>query len=201
MGKSYLLTGEPGIGKTTVLRKIVGSIGIGRCGGFYTQEIRSQGIRTGFQVVTLDGQSGTIADVSYASRMRVGKYGVDINVLEAIGITAIYEAIEHKELVIVDEIGPMQLYSSKFKQAVIDAVRSTRPLLGTIVSRPWPWADELKLCPSIETHHITASNRDSVVDKLVSILSTILSEHKYPQEKSQGSPDNLGDPESRRWSK
>lgn len=181
MGKSYLLTGEPGIGKTTTLKKIVFDIGISRCGGFYTEEIRSSGSRTGFRVVTLDGQEGTIAHVNYSSRIHVGRYGVDIKTLESVGIVAIYEAMEHKEIVVVDEIGPMQLYSNKFKQAILDAVKNEHPLLGTIVSRPYPWADELKLCPSVKIYNITLNNRNSVVAELVSVLSTVLAEQKISQ--------------------
>jgi nucleoside-triphosphatase len=81
MGRAILLTGHPGCGKTTLLRKIIERLPF-PVHGFYTQEIRPSGVREGFEIVTLDGQHGILAHVSFPGPVKVGKYGVDLSVLE-----------------------------------------------------------------------------------------------------------------------
>ena len=171
MGAAYLLTGEPGIGKTTALKKILEAIGRDRCGGFYTEEARIDGVRTGFRVVTLAGLTGEIAAVTSMSSLRVGKYGVDLESLEAVGVGSIYEALRTKECVVIDEIGPMQLFSAAFKQAVLDVLASPRVLLGTVVQRPYEWANELKERPQVRMFTLTLETRDRIVEAIVSLIS------------------------------
>jgi nucleoside-triphosphatase len=170
MSSAFLLTGEPGIGKTTALKKIIDAIGLEQCGGFYTEELRAQRVRTGFQIVTLNGQVGVIADMDSSSSIRVGKYRVNLQDLEAVGVAAIYKAIEDKHFIVIDEIGPMQLYSEKFKQAVIDALNSLCPLVGTVVLRPYPWVNELRQNKKVNLFELTADNRESMVQKLLFAL-------------------------------
>ncbi len=173
VGKAYLLTGEPRIGKTTALKKVIESIGINHCGGFYTEQVCVQGERCGFRLVTLDGQVGTMADVNLDSPLRVGKYGVVLDSLEDIGLAAIYNALVSKRFIVIDEIGPMQLYSNKFKQAVIDVLKSTCPLLGTVFCRPYPWLDKLKQQNDIELYKLTLDNRNEAPQTLIETLQTL----------------------------
>jgi nucleoside-triphosphatase len=171
MGAAYLLTGEPGIGKTTALKKIIDLIGHERCGGFYTQELRADGVRTGFQVVTLSGITGTIAAVTSPSSLRVGKYGVDLQSLEAVGVGSIYDALRMKEYIIIDEIGPMQLFSEAFKHAVLDVLASPKLLIGTVVQRPFEWANELKERSSVQLYTLTLETRDEIAETVSRLIS------------------------------
>ena len=173
MGKAYLVTGEPRIGKTTALKKIIDGMGNKRCGGFYTEEVRSGGERCGFRLITLDGLTGMVADVNSKSELRVGKYGVVLDSLENIGLPAIYKILSSTGLIVIDEIGPMQLYSDKFKQAVVDVLKSALPLLGTIVCRSHPWLDELKQQSGVELYHLTLDNRNKVPKTLIETLQTL----------------------------
>ncbi|MBA2680935.1 MAG: AAA family ATPase [Ktedonobacteraceae bacterium] len=173
VGKAYLLTGEPKVGKTTTLKKIIDGIGVERCGGFYMEEVRTQGERTGFRLRTLNGEDGMMADVNSDSPLRVGKFGVMLYSVESIGLAAISTAIAAKDFVILDEIGPMQLYSARFKQAVLHVLTSARPLVGTIVFRPYPWADELKQRRDVTLFELTPGNRDITVTRLANILKAL----------------------------
>ena len=78
-----LITGRPGIGKTTVIRRVADAISGKQICGFYTEEIRKGGERRGFRLVSLDGDERVIAHLDFAKRHRVGRYGVDIAAINA----------------------------------------------------------------------------------------------------------------------
>jgi nucleoside-triphosphatase len=173
MGRAYLLTGDPGVGKTTTVKTVVRAIGPSRCGGFYTEEIRNRdGVRTGFQIVTVDGLVRRIADVEFDSKFRIGRYGVDVNVVDTVGVSAICTALETKEIVVIDEIGPMELFSDGFKKIVTDVLESPKVLLGTIVERPYPWADDLKRRNDVRILEMTIGNRNGIARQVLLSLET-----------------------------
>jgi nucleoside-triphosphatase len=169
MGKAYLLTGEPRVGKTTALKQVVASIGIKNCGGFITEEICIEGERVGFRIATLDGQGGMLAHVSMHSPYKVDRYGVSLQTLELCGVPAIHHALSFKSYVIIDEIGPMQMLSAHFQQAVLDTLKSSIPLLGT-VSESNAWLSELTEYADIELYPLTEGNRDDVPQILIKAL-------------------------------
>ena len=169
MGKIILLTGKPRVGKTTIIKDVVRRLP-GQTGGFYTEEMREHGRRQGFKIVTLDGQEGILAHVDIKSRMRVSKYGVNLADLETIGVTAIREAIAHKDFVIIDEIGKMELFSQAFKDAVGEAVHSDRPILGTITLASHPWADSIKALPQVTVIEVTKANRDKIAQQVLELF-------------------------------
>jgi nucleoside-triphosphatase len=84
MNKNILLTGSPGCGKTTLVRRVIARLN-GPVGGFYTEEIRSGGARQGFKIVTFGGQAGILAHVNLSGPLRVGRYGVDLKALDMVG--------------------------------------------------------------------------------------------------------------------
>ena len=114
-----LLTGPPRTGKTTLIKEVIRGYP-GKVGGFYTEEIRERNERTGFRLVTIDGKATVLSHVSYRSPYRVGKYGVNVEGLELVGVTALLDAVRNADLVVVDEIGRMEMLSLKFRDAVID---------------------------------------------------------------------------------
>ncbi|MEW6033733.1 MAG: NTPase [Chloroflexota bacterium] len=161
-----LLTGGPGTGKTTIIRQAVGGWH-GRAGGFYTEELRDRGQRQGFRLVTLAGQSGVLAHVDIRSPCRVGKYGVDVAALDAIGVASLEEATSRSDLIVIDEIGKMELFSSRFRDAVFAAIDSDKRVLGTVMSAPHPWADKVKTRPEVWLVEVTRANRDRVLSEVI----------------------------------
>ncbi len=165
MKQVYLLTGRPGTGKTSLIKQAIAEFA-GQAGGFYTEEIRDQGVRKGFRLVTLEGPSTILAHIKIQSRYRVGKYGVDIDSLERVGVSALTKAAERSDLIVVDEIGKMELLSARFRQAVQDIIAGGRRVLGTIMSRPNPWADAIKRQPQVNLVEVTRANHQEVLEEL-----------------------------------
>ncbi len=165
MASAYLLTGKPGTGKTTLIRQIIAGPGI-KAAGFYTEEIRSGGVRQGFRIITLDGQQGTLSHVDIPGRYRVGKYGVDINNLENIGAAAIQRAAQESDLIVIDEIGKMELFSARFSDAVLKAIGSGKKVLGTIMLKPNAFADEIKQRPNVKVVEVTRNNHIQVLAEI-----------------------------------
>ena len=165
MKQVYLLTGRPGTGKTSLIKQAVAELE-GRAGGFYTEEIRSQGTRLGFRLVTLDGQEAVLAHVDFNKRYRVGKYGVDIESLNRTGVSALRQAVEQSDLVVVDEIGKMELFSADFREAVKEIVASGKMVLGTIMFDSNPWADAIKCQPRVNLLTVTRDNRHQALNDL-----------------------------------
>jgi nucleoside-triphosphatase len=161
----YLLTGMPGTGKTSLIRELVKDLGK-TAGGFYTEEIRTNGIRQGFRIVTLDGQTSILAYVDIHSPYKVSKYGVDIQALDAIGVPALKNALRSMDVIVIDEIGKMELYSESFKSAVMDVIESGKKTLGTIMLKPDPWADWIKADPRVKIVNLNRSNRNKVMEEM-----------------------------------
>jgi nucleoside-triphosphatase len=130
-----LLTGNPGVGKTTVLMTTVNALkekGYS-VGGIISREIRESGTRVGFEILDLhSSKRGWLAHVNQKSGPQVGKYRVNIEDLNAIGAQAILDAVENCDVIAIDEIGPMELFSEKFKEAVRKALESRRLVIAII---------------------------------------------------------------------
>ena len=165
MKRVYLLTGRPGTGKTSLIKQAVSEFK-GKAGGFYTEEIRSQGTRLGFKLVTLDGQEAILAHVDIHSRYRVSKYGVDIDSLDRVGVSALQQAAERCDLVVIDEIGKMELFSANFGEAVFQIISGGKRVLGTIMLNPNPRADTIKRQPQVNLVEVTRVNYHQVLDDL-----------------------------------
>ena len=170
MKQVYLLTGRPGTGKTSLIRQAVARVK-GKAGGFYTEEIRNQGIREGFRLVTLDGQDAILAHVNINSPYRVSKYGVDIDSLDKVGVSALHRAVRECDLAVIDEIGKMELFSANFRRAVSQIIDSGKRVLGTIMLNPNPWADAIKLKPQVNVVTVTRANYHQVLKELLEWLA------------------------------
>ncbi len=168
MGRTLLLTGRPGIGKTTVIREVADRLR-DRAGGFYTEEIRDQrGRRRGFRLVTLGGDEAVMAhtDLRREGRPAVGRYGVDLAAIDGVGVAALRRAVAADLVVIVDEVGKMELFSEAFRRSVPQAVEGSNPVLGTVMRGTHPWVDELRRRPEVEVLVITGENRDGMADRV-----------------------------------
>lgn len=172
-----LLTGPPGIGKTTLVKRIVVKLGVTvKCSGFITEEVRSEGgDRVGFDIVTLGGKRAPLARKGLREGPRVGDYRVDVGSLEGVAVPAMTEP--WAQLLVVDEIGLMELKSMQFKEAVLRLLDDERPLLGTIRYQREPFCDMVKSQPGVEVVEVSYGNRDALVE----MMAVRLIDEVYPQ--------------------
>ncbi|MEM2940156.1 MAG: NTPase [Thermoproteota archaeon] len=170
-----LITGRPGVGKTTVVSKIAEGLrekGFS-VGGMITYESREKGVRTGFVVEDLKtGLKATMASVNTVYEPRVGKYGVNIGEIERVGAKAVEDAIERDDVIIVDEIGPMELYSNAFKTAVSRAFSSPKKVVATIHYRASQntFCRKLLSLEGVLTFTVSLENRNSLPSLVLSKL-------------------------------
>lgn len=136
-------------------------------GGFFTEEMREGGSRVGFRVETFAGESGILSHIARATGSRVGKYRVDLASFESIGVAALERAVKSAEVILIDEIGKMELFSKRFQEAVLAALQSGKPVVATIMARSNAFADMLKSRPDVEIVEVTLANRDALVEDVV----------------------------------
>ncbi len=164
-----LITGRPGVGKTSAIRKIAASRSGLHLRGFYTEEIREAGERRGFRLVTLDGQERVMAHVAFRGPHRVGKYGVDVVLVDEVA-DSVLAASPPADLYLVDEIGKMECLSSRFVGAMRALLDSTRPVLATVAQRGGGFIAEVKRREDVLLWEVTLGNRDETPDRLLAWL-------------------------------
>ena len=165
MTEKVLLTGRPGCGKTTLIKHVVNNLPR-RAGGFYTEEIRDAGTRAGFKLVTLAGEEVVFAHVDLKTPEHVGKYQLDLSALERIGVGAVHQAVRAQRLAVIDEIGPMEIRSAIFRDAVNEALDSEVPLLATVFARSLPFTNAIKSRPDVTLIEVRPDNRERLVSEL-----------------------------------
>lgn len=163
MGNKILLTGPPGVGKTTLIRHVIDRLDAD-AGGFYTTEMRDTASdrRIGFRIHTLEGRTAILASVDIEGQPRISKYGVDVAALDEVAVSSVRSAIRSRDLIVIDEIGPMELLSDAFRDAVKEALDSDVPVLGTIVQRSRPFSDQIKTRADVTLIEVSYENRDEL---------------------------------------
>ena len=167
--KNILICGPPGVGKTTLIKKILENINL-RAGGFYTEEIKENNRRVGFKIISLDNQKGILAHISVKGMKRVGRYGVNIYDLENIGVKSLSQALRDDDLIIIDEIGKMEVFSEEFKEKVLDCLNSEKFVLATIGIGGDKFISNIKRRDDIILFKVTKENRN----KLIEIISSLI---------------------------
>jgi nucleoside-triphosphatase len=156
---ALLLTGPPGVGKTTAMRRAVEELSELRIRGFTTEEIREAGQRVGFRISTFDGDEAVLAHVKIRSPNKVGKYAVDLSALDRIGASQ-FSRCSTREVVFIDEIGKMETLSADFVEKVESLLNSRVVLVATVGLRGRGFIEEVKRRPDVLLRTVDRSNRD-----------------------------------------
>jgi nucleoside-triphosphatase len=170
---NLLITGSPGVGKTTIIRKLLVELDDLEMAGFYTLEIREGSRREGFRLVGLDGSEGILSHVRIRSRHRVGKYGVDLEGFETF-LSSLDLPNTTSSLVLVDEVGKMECISELFRSTMRGLLGSDKVVVATISLRGAGFIGEVKTRSDCETIDIDRKNRDGMTRVLANDIRRLL---------------------------
>jgi len=159
--RHILITGVPGIGKTTFMKKLAGRCAHLHPVGFYSSEIRDGGVRKGFELMRLGGGRSILSHGEFKGP-RVGKYGVDVEGFERF-LAAIPFHTPDAQLVIIDEIGRMECCSRKFVNLIYEILDSDNMLIATIALRGTSPIEAIKQRHDIRLFEMTLRNRDDLL--------------------------------------
>ena len=167
MALRIAVTGSPGVGKSTLVAKVLAAAGM-NVGGVLARDKRYKDRRIGFELLDLaSGAVGMLADET-GSGPQLGKYRVHPEDLDGIGARAVENALKC-ELIVVDEVGPMELSSRRFVSAVENALASPLPMLVVLHE----WSNHRlakKIRSTFQVITVTRENRESLVDDICRAL-------------------------------
>lgn len=170
-----MITGRPGSGKTTLIKKVVAELtGISHM-GFYTEEIRAGSNRLGFRITTFDGMDQVLAHVNIKSNFRLGRYGIDTIALDAVTdhLTARFDTAR---LWIIDEIGKMESISGKFRQLINRILSGPVPMIATISMTAGGWIQSIRQGDNCHLLELTEKNRDELADDISATIQSWFSD-------------------------
>ncbi len=167
---NLLVTGAPRAGKTTLISTVISKLNFGVV-GFITTEIRENNIRTGFTIETYSGIKKTLASKkNLVSKYRVGRYGVYLDNLNSIVSTLEKEINDNMpKLVVIDEIGKMELFSLSFREFVMKALNQNK-VFGTIMLRDNDFTKKIKLRSDTKVFEINLQNRENIMNKIEELV-------------------------------
>jgi nucleoside-triphosphatase len=167
---NILITGLPGVGKTTLIMRLLEVLKDQHTVGFYTKEILDAGTRKGFELIDLNGRKGILSHVNIKSHFRVGKYGVDVKGFEEfLNSLEFFDPVT--DLIIIDEIGKMECFSMTFNALLKKIMDSEKSVIATIARKGAGVIEQIKLRDDIRLFEVTRDNRDRLV-RDISLLIT-----------------------------
>jgi len=167
--KNVLITGLPGIGKTTLIKQLVYELARYRPRGFYTEEIRPHEERIGFQLVSLDGKRSILAHLLIDSHYQIGKYRVDITAFDSF-LDSLELGASGGGIVIIDEIGKMECLSVKFVRMIQELMDSKNIIIATIAHTDGGIKGKIKERDDVTLFKMNLENRDSIKDEIIRAL-------------------------------
>ena len=168
--KNILITASPGTGKTTCIRKVAALLRPHPLAGFFTAEIRRDGKRVGFEMITFDGKRRVLASVDLKGSRRVGNYVVDVRGFERTAVDVLGRDHPRETVFIIDEIGKMECMSARFRELVEQILDGKHRVLAAVARKGSGFIDRTLARPDVTVVEVTRRNREKIPEQLVRML-------------------------------
>eukprot|EP01124_Arcella_intermedia_P023402 TRINITY_DN3713_c0_g1_i1.p1 TRINITY_DN3713_c0_g1~~TRINITY_DN3713_c0_g1_i1.p1 ORF type:complete len:178 (-),score=33.91 TRINITY_DN3713_c0_g1_i1:61-594(-) len=172
--KVILVTGAPGVGKTTLITKLAGRLqNAHKVQGFITQEVREKGTRTGFSLQSLDGKIKFVLASIHHNPKQVGKYGVYLERLD-LHVDLLFHAESPKTIFVIDEIGKMECLSAKFRRKLMETLDGY-PVIATVAEKGGTFIESIKQSvPPEQIFSLTTQNREQQLSNILQTFATLV---------------------------
>ncbi|HEV2231046.1 MAG TPA: NTPase [Thermoplasmata archaeon] len=169
------ITGMPGSGKTQTLLRIIQLLeqeGV-KVGGMVTEPIIERQRRSGFQITDwMTKEHEVFAHEGMKSRVRSGKYGVNVAALEGLGARSLAEARESADVIVIDEVGKMEVESESFSQSVVDTLDANKSIVMTLHKKSRnPLLQDIRRRDELRLLEVTPVNKNLLAFKIVRLLT------------------------------
>ncbi len=171
--KNLLVTGIPGIGKTTLIKRLSQELKLYEPTGFYTEEMKERNERKGFKLKSFNGREGILSHVDLVSKYRVGKYSVDIKGFEGF-LDSIHFFNPEVRIIIIDEIGKMECLSHRFVRIIGEVLESDKIVISTISMTGGPIIGGIKKRGDVKIYTMSKINRDFILSNIFNDIMTLL---------------------------
>jgi len=168
------LTGLPGSGKTNTLLKLIEMLeSEGKTvGGMITEPIVEGGKRTGLRIYNkLNGETAVLASAGLESRYRYGNFGVSLEALETTGVRALEQAVESADVIVIDEVGKLEVESERFVEAVKEVLDADKPVILTLHKKSRnPLLQDIRKRDDVRILEVTPINRNLLPYKVMKLM-------------------------------
>ena len=169
------ITGLPGSGKTSALLRVIEMLKEEELtiGGMIDEPIEDGRKKTGFTVRNvLTGEQQMFASVDIESKVVVGKIGVDLSKLEEVGVKAIKDAVDQCDIIVIDEVGKMEVESEAFVTAVKESLEADKPMILTLHKKSRnPLLQDIRRRDDVRILEVTPTNRNILPNKIVRLMN------------------------------
>lgn len=182
-----LLTGKPGVGKSSILKKVAADLKMQKY-GIVAKEIKNgQGRRIGFEAISIDGKNRVFAHKSsFKTEFAVGEYYVDVEAINGFVVPELKKGLgKDNSVVFIDEIGRMQSFSAEFLKIIRDLFASGSNLLAAIVLEDEPWSLKFKKHPGVILIEVNTENREYLEEILEDAFSNTESYNKLSSRRQE----------------
>lgn len=175
--KNILIDGLPRVGKTTAVQRVL-SLAKVRCGGFFSAAVSKQ-FYTNFRLVSVQGPHRSVSSQELLRRFDIpGVIGFNLEDLENFGVPAVLHALETCDVVVIDQLGTLEVSSEKFRRVVDRVLNSDKVCLATVTSSNVPYIEAIRKRPDVSIYEINRSNRMLLPERIASQIHDLVWERE-----------------------
>jgi len=171
--KNILITGQPGVGKTALIRKLSVIFKEFNPSGFTSTELFEDGELAGIALEDMTGEAKTIAHNNLKSRQSVGKLKIDIKGFEEF-LQHVMVKDKKTGFYVIDEIGRVECESKKFSKLIIELLNADKPVIATIPEKGTGLISELKKREDVRIFELTPHNQEQRLKELTMAIRDLL---------------------------